>query len=239
MAEEEAKPRAPPPRRSQRRSQDTARSEPAPKVAVPVVSNYLAHQAEIQRLRAELESKERALQLMRKEAFDYRALIEVLEQETFLAEEAVQKLRLARPKSEPEDEPSSALDLPAGGDPGAEEDSPSAGGLAAQEPDSAGSLQGEGAPEQHPAGGPSAPELPEGTEDAKVAAAAGPAPTTQDEADASAADPGDRGDGPKGVARVKRRQPLNRKASEEELSAAAAEATQSEVEKTPAPADED
>ncbi|CAE7226122.1 unnamed protein product [Symbiodinium microadriaticum] len=103
----------------------------------------------------------------------------------------------------------------------------------AQEPDSTGSLQGEAAPEQHPAGGP--PELPEATEEAKVAAAAGPAPVAQDEADASAESPGDS----PSVARV-RRQRLNRKASEEELSAAAAEATQSAAETTvpPAPADE-
>eukprot|EP00913_Durusdinium_trenchii_P028885 g27082.t1 len=49
--------------------------------------------AEIQRLRDELQAKERALQLLRKDAIDQQYLLQLLERETFLKAEALRELR--------------------------------------------------------------------------------------------------------------------------------------------------
>ncbi|CAE8607300.1 unnamed protein product, partial [Polarella glacialis] len=50
---------------------------------------------EIQKLREELQAKEQALQSLRQRAMDHMNLIEVLERETFVKEEAIRKLRTA------------------------------------------------------------------------------------------------------------------------------------------------
>mmetsp|Transcript_89671 Transcript_89671/g.159291 ORF Transcript_89671/g.159291 Transcript_89671/m.159291 type:complete len:281 (+) Transcript_89671:62-904(+) len=51
--------------------------------------------AEIQHLREELQVREQALQALRQEAVDHMTLIEVLERETFMKDEAIHRLKAA------------------------------------------------------------------------------------------------------------------------------------------------